>query len=77
MLTSLANATEEYLGSDLKGKKNDITPALRPLNLDDFIQSKAKVGPFVAYDATSMNELRKWNEQYAEGGSKGKSPFGF
>jgi len=35
------------------------------------------VGPSVAYDATSMNELRKWNEMYGEGGSRTKSPFGF
>ncbi|XP_074273858.1 uncharacterized protein LOC141597328 isoform X2 [Silene latifolia] len=50
---------------------------LRPLSLDDFVQSKTKVGPSVAFDATSMNELRKWNEQYGEGGSRRKSPFGF
>ncbi|KAI3501990.1 hypothetical protein L1887_30020 [Cichorium endivia] len=68
---------QELLDEEKKGKKNDTTPALRPLNLDDFIQSKAKVGPSVAYDATSMNELRKWNEQYGEGGSRRKSPFGF
>ncbi|XWS54330.1 hypothetical protein CRYUN_Cryun10bG0080700 [Craigia yunnanensis] len=60
-----------------KGGQNDAAALLRPLNLDDFIQSKAKVGPSVAYDATSMNELRKWNEQYGEGGSRRKSPFGF
>lgn len=54
-----------------------MVPVLRPLNLDDFIQSKAKVGASVAYDATSQNELRKWNEQYGEGGSRRKSPFGF
>uniref|UniRef100_A0A6N2M0K6 AAA+ ATPase domain-containing protein n=1 Tax=Salix viminalis TaxID=40686 RepID=A0A6N2M0K6_SALVM len=52
-------------------------PALRPLNLNDFIQSKAKVGPSVSFDAASMNELRKWNEQYGEGGSRKQSPFGF
>lgn len=68
---------QELLDEEKKGKKHDTTPALRPLNLDDFIQSKAKVGPSVAYDATSMNELRKWNEQYGEGGSRRKSPFGF
>ncbi|XP_076885590.1 uncharacterized protein LOC143535129 [Bidens hawaiensis] len=68
---------QELLDEEKKGKKCDTTPALRPLNLDDFIQSKAKVGPSVAYDAASMNELRKWNEQYGEGGSRRKSPFGF
>ncbi|KAK9052624.1 hypothetical protein SSX86_029254 [Deinandra increscens subsp. villosa] len=68
---------QELLDEEKKGKKYDRTPALRSLNLDDFIQSKAKVGPSVAYDAASMNELRKWNEQYGEGGSRKKSPFGF
>ncbi|MFS7944269.1 putative AAA+ ATPase domain, ATPase, AAA-type, core, AAA ATPase, AAA+ lid domain-containing protein [Helianthus anomalus] len=68
---------QELLDEEKKGNKYDKTPALRPLNLDDFIQSKAKVGPSVAYDAASMNELRKWNEQYGEGGSRRKSPFGF
>ncbi|KAH7840384.1 hypothetical protein Vadar_016229 [Vaccinium darrowii] len=68
---------QELLEEEKKGDSNDVVPVLRPLNLDDFIQSKAKVGASVAYDATSQNELRKWNEQYGEGGSRRKSPFGF
>jgi hypothetical protein len=36
-----------------------------------------QVSPSVSYNATSMNELRKWNEQYGEDGSRTKSPFGF
>ncbi|KAL5980996.1 hypothetical protein ACLOJK_028916 [Asimina triloba] len=56
---------------------SSVAPVIRPLNLDDFIQAKAKVGASVAYDAVSMNELRKWNEQYGEGGSRRRSPFGF
>ncbi|XP_071702983.1 uncharacterized protein [Rutidosis leptorrhynchoides] len=68
---------QEMLDEEKKGQIHDTTPALRLLNLDDFIQSKAKVGPSVAYDAPSMNELRKWNEEYGEGGSRRKSPFGF
>ncbi|XP_059279244.1 uncharacterized protein LOC132033304 isoform X2 [Lycium ferocissimum] len=67
---------EKELESSLGGRKDGI-PVLRPLTVDDFIQSKAKVGPSVAYDAASMNELRKWNDQYGEGGSRRKSPFGF
>ncbi|KAF9678664.1 hypothetical protein SADUNF_Sadunf07G0058600 [Salix dunnii] len=65
---------EELLEQE-KGGKNGAAPALRPLNLEDFIQSKAKVGPSVSFDAASMNELRKWNEQYGEGGNRKKSPF--
>nr|XP_011465826.1 PREDICTED: spastin-like [Fragaria vesca subsp. vesca] len=68
---------QELLEEETKGSKGDSSAALRPVNLDDFIQSKAKVGPSVSYDAASMNELRKWNEQYGEGGSRRKSPFGF
>ncbi|KAE8662207.1 P-loop containing nucleoside triphosphate hydrolases superfamily protein isoform 2 [Hibiscus syriacus] len=68
---------QELLEEENKDGKNDAAAAPRSLNLDDFIKSKAKVGPSVAYDAASMNELRKWNEQYGEGGSRRKSPFGF
>ncbi|KAI5020983.1 hypothetical protein ZWY2020_054393 [Hordeum vulgare] len=73
----LDNATEGYSGSDLKGSAGSTKTSLRSLKLDDFVQAKAKVSPSVAFDATSMNELRKWNEQYGKGGSRSKSPFGF
>ncbi|XP_016557860.2 uncharacterized protein LOC107857570 isoform X2 [Capsicum annuum] len=68
---------EEEKELESPGSRKDGIPVLRPLAIDDFIQSKAKVGPSVAYDAASMNELRKWNDQYGEGGSRRKSPFGF
>ncbi|KAL2938954.1 Protein MSP1 [Bienertia sinuspersici] len=58
---------QELLEEENKVDKKDTSAILRPLSLDDFIQSKSKVGPSVAYDAASMNELRKWNEQYGEG----------
>uniref|UniRef100_A0A803MNY4 AAA+ ATPase domain-containing protein n=1 Tax=Chenopodium quinoa TaxID=63459 RepID=A0A803MNY4_CHEQI len=66
-----------YVPYYIKVEKNVTSSILRPLSLEDFIQSKSKVGPSVAYDAASMNELRKWNDQYGEGGSRKKSPFGF
>uniref|UniRef100_A0A1J3K6P8 Protein MSP1 n=1 Tax=Noccaea caerulescens TaxID=107243 RepID=A0A1J3K6P8_NOCCA len=71
---------QELLQEETKVPQDSVAnaaPDLRPLSLDDFIQSKAKVSPSVSYDATTMNELRKWNEQYGEGGSRTKSPFGF
>ncbi|KAJ1281057.1 hypothetical protein BS78_04G279100 [Paspalum vaginatum] len=67
----------ELLEEEKKGRVSNESSYLRPLKLDDFVQAKAKVSPSVSYDATSMNELRKWNEQYGEGGSRAKSPFGF
>ncbi|KAF8411563.1 hypothetical protein HHK36_004118 [Tetracentron sinense] len=69
----LANATEGYSGSDLKNLC--IAAAYRPVQ--ELLEEEREVGASVAYDATSMNELRKWNEQYGEGGSRKRSPFGF
>ncbi|KAB1206106.1 ATPase family AAA domain-containing protein 1-A [Morella rubra] len=69
----LAYATEGYSGSDLKNLC--IAAAYRPVQ--ELLEEEKQVGPSVAYDAASMNELRKWNEQYGEGGSRRKSPFGF
>ncbi|CAL0329327.1 unnamed protein product [Lupinus luteus] len=68
---------QELIEEEKKVGDNGMPSVLRPLNLDDFVESKAKVGPSVAYDATSMNELRKWNDMYGEDGSRTKSPFGF
>ncbi|KAI3721694.1 hypothetical protein L2E82_32712 [Cichorium intybus] len=58
------NDKTKYLGSDLKGKKNDITPALRPLNLDDFIQSKAKKEPLVAGTVLEKTIILKWTKSF-------------
>ncbi|KAL3690651.1 hypothetical protein R1sor_004302 [Riccia sorocarpa] len=50
---------------------------IRELRLSDFREAMSQVGASVAYDAVSMNELRRWNEQYGEGGNRRKSTFGF
>lgn len=68
---------QEFLDEEKQLVEKIAKPLLRPLTLDDFIQAKSKVGASVAYDAASMNELRKWNERYGEGGSRRTSPFGF
>ncbi|KAL8138086.1 LOW QUALITY PROTEIN: hypothetical protein V2J09_004087 [Rumex salicifolius] len=69
----LANAAEGYSGSDLKNLC--IAAAYRPVQ--ELLEAEKKVGPSVSYDASSMDELRKWNERYGEGGSRRQSPFGF
>ncbi|KAF6175224.1 hypothetical protein GIB67_015909 [Kingdonia uniflora] len=68
---------QELLAEENKVGTENVSSVLRQLNLDDFIQAKTKVGASIAYEATSMNELRKWNDQYGEGGSRKTSPFGF
>ncbi|GIL71486.1 hypothetical protein Vretifemale_2031 [Volvox reticuliferus] len=46
-------------------------PQLRALNLEDFKAAMQQVGPSVASDQGSlMNELRRWNEAYGEGGKR-------
>ncbi|MCO5585670.1 hypothetical protein L7F22_039606 [Adiantum nelumboides] len=50
---------------------------IRPLCMNDFMQAKAKIGASVAYDAASMIQLRQWNEQYGEGGSRRQNRIGF
>lgn len=36
-----------------------------------------QIGASISFDASSMNELRQWNDKYGEGGSRKKSNFGF
>ncbi|XP_062074468.1 ribosome biogenesis ATPase RIX7 [Humulus lupulus] len=45
---------------------------LRPLNMEDFRQAKNQVAASFAAEGSIMNELRQWNEQYGEGGSRKK-----
>eukprot|EP00250_Pteridium_aquilinum_P017407 c23617_g1_i3 orf=209-3316(+) len=78
---------QEFLEAEKQGKvdgcvyttilQKDSQVSLRSLCLEDFIQAKIKVGMSVAYDASSMVQMRQWNEQYGEGGSRVKSSFGF
>ncbi|KAL6533415.1 hypothetical protein OROMI_027527 [Orobanche minor] len=57
---------EDLLEQESKGGVSGEDPALRPINLNDFIRSKFKVRPSVAPNASSINMLREWNEQYGE-----------
>lgn len=70
------------LDGSASGKSNHLNRGfsaslIRSLRLDDFKQAMTQVGASVAFDASSMNELRRWNEQYGEGGNRKKSSFGF
>ncbi|KAH6801453.1 P-loop containing nucleoside triphosphate hydrolases superfamily protein [Perilla frutescens var. hirtella] len=65
---------EELLEQESKAEASDgvPAPALRPLNLNDFIHSKAKVRPSVSCNASSIMRLREWNKQYGQGESQGQ-----
>ena len=44
--------------------------ALRPVSAADFADAQRDVAPSVAPDSATMAELRAWNAQYGEGGSR-------
>ena len=46
---------------------------LRALTLEDLIGAQEEVSASVSSDATSMNELQRWNEMYGEGGNRRNS----
>ncbi|XP_057772593.1 uncharacterized protein LOC130992111 [Salvia miltiorrhiza] len=60
----------ELLQRETKGEKCDGGPALRPLNIDDYILSKSKVRPSNSSDASSIKQLEEWNNKYGEGESQ-------
>lgn len=45
---------------------------LRPISLEDFRRAMNQVGASVSSDASSINALQRWNEQYGEGGDRKK-----
>eukprot|EP01111_Echinosteliopsis_oligospora_P002928 TRINITY_DN14748_c0_g1_i1.p1 TRINITY_DN14748_c0_g1~~TRINITY_DN14748_c0_g1_i1.p1 ORF type:complete len:272 (-),score=64.83 TRINITY_DN14748_c0_g1_i1:165-881(-) len=51
--------------------------SLRPIRLADFIKAKEEVSASVSEDAFSIAELRKWNDMYGKGATKGKDKHTF
>jgi SpoVK/Ycf46/Vps4 family AAA+-type ATPase len=49
--------------------------SLRALKMEDFRKALKQVSPSVSEDATSIAELRKWNQLYGEGGNRTKQPL--
>eukprot|EP01004_Peranema_trichophorum_P001550 NODE_118_length_3592_cov_50.752666_g100_i0.p1 GENE.NODE_118_length_3592_cov_50.752666_g100_i0~~NODE_118_length_3592_cov_50.752666_g100_i0.p1 ORF type:complete len:1162 (-),score=251.75 NODE_118_length_3592_cov_50.752666_g100_i0:106-3072(-) len=50
--------------------ENDSLVKLRPLKMEDFNEAIKEVGASLSEEALSINELRKWNELYGDGGSR-------
>ncbi|KAG9144808.1 hypothetical protein Leryth_026364 [Lithospermum erythrorhizon] len=60
----------EYTDEENPKEENVIT--LRRLNMEDMRQAKNQVAASFAAEGAVMNELKQWNEQYGEGGSRKK-----
>ncbi|KAJ0799898.1 hypothetical protein HanPI659440_Chr03g0096731 [Helianthus annuus] len=50
---------------------------IRPLNMEDFREAKNQVAASFASEGSIMSELRQWNEQYGEGGSRKKEQLSY
>lgn len=53
------------------------TPKLRPLTMPDFKKAKTEVSASVSEDTFTIAELRKWNQQFGEGGKGNKSTLSY
>lgn len=53
------------------------TPKLRPLTMSDFKKAKTEVSASVSEDTFTIAELRKWNQQFGEGGKGNKSTLSY
>ncbi|KNC73648.1 hypothetical protein SARC_13792 [Sphaeroforma arctica JP610] len=76
MLTKTTNgldALDDVLNARLaKQEKRMDVPELRALRIKDFEQAKKEVSASTSEDGKSIQELRKWNDQFGDG-DKGKN----
>lgn len=50
---------------------------IRPLKMEDFREAKNQVAASFASEGSIMGELKQWNEQYGEGGSRKKEQLSY
>jgi len=73
-----AKRKEQGIGEDTAMEDVETSPDNRPpvilrtLTMKDFDNAMKEVSASVSEDATSIADLRKWNEMYGEGGSRNK-----
>ncbi|GJY02629.1 ATPase family AAA domain-containing protein 1-A-like protein [Tanacetum coccineum] len=50
---------------------------IRPLNMKDFREARSQVAASFAAEGSSMSELKQWNDQFGEGGSRKKEQLSY
>ncbi|KAI7740178.1 hypothetical protein M8C21_013483 [Ambrosia artemisiifolia] len=50
---------------------------IRPLNMKDFKEAKSQVAASFAAEGSIMSELKQWNDQFGEGGSRKKEQLSY
>ena len=58
------------MAGGVRGDESKPQVELRPITMADMRAALAQAGASVAQDATSISELRQWNDLYGEGGSR-------
>ncbi|XP_023537583.1 uncharacterized protein LOC111798566 isoform X2 [Cucurbita pepo subsp. pepo] len=74
---SAAEAQNAAAGDAAGDGKEERVITLRALNMEDFKQAKNQVAASFAAEGTMMSELKQWNEQYGEGGSRKKQQLSY
>ncbi|XP_024993999.1 putative cell division cycle ATPase isoform X3 [Cynara cardunculus var. scolymus] len=70
-----AESGEEPPSPEETRKEKVIT--IRPLKMDDFREAKNQVAASFSAAGSIMSELKQWNEQYGEGGSRKKEQLSY
>ncbi|KAI3727678.1 hypothetical protein L6452_16296 [Arctium lappa] len=70
-----AESSEEPQSPEETTKEKVIT--IRPLKMDDFREAKNQVAASFSAAGSIMSELKQWNEQYGEGGSRKKEQLSY
>ncbi|KAJ0775191.1 putative AAA+ ATPase domain, ATPase, AAA-type, core, AAA ATPase, AAA+ lid domain-containing protein [Helianthus annuus] len=68
---------ESGVGSQTPEDPKDRVITIRPLNLKDFREAKTQVAASFAAEGSIMSELKQWNDQYGEGGSRKKEQLSY
>ncbi|KAG9145155.1 hypothetical protein Leryth_008945 [Lithospermum erythrorhizon] len=61
----------------VRGFKQPRTVTIRPLNMEDFKEAKSQVAASFSSEGSIMADLKQWNEQYGEGGSRKKEQLSY
>ncbi|KAM0030110.1 putative AAA+ ATPase domain, ATPase, AAA-type, core, AAA ATPase, AAA+ lid domain-containing protein [Helianthus debilis subsp. tardiflorus] len=68
---------ESGVASQTPEDPKDRVITIRPLNLKDFREAKTQVAASFAAEGSIMSELKQWNDQYGEGGSRKKEQLSY
>ncbi|XP_076895601.1 uncharacterized protein LOC143548273 [Bidens hawaiensis] len=63
--------------SQIPEDPKDRVITIRPLNLKDFREAKNQVAASFAAEGSIMSELKQWNDQFGEGGSRKKEQLSY